>query len=111
MLLWSDDSGDSTGANLESQKGVMDGVIQSFPAPRLVLQHSTVNTSESSSSFRRDKQRGEILMIAPAVVNYAVPKLQEKGYQLVTVNTCLGDSGSPYQYVGEPGQQDGSWTC
>jgi hypothetical protein len=50
-------------------------------------------------------------MIAPAVVNYAVPKLQEKGYQLVTVNTCLGDSGSPYQYVGEPGKQDASWTC
>ena len=50
-------------------------------------------------------------MIAPAVVNYAVPKLLAKGYKLVTVNTCLGDGGSPYQYVGEPGKQDGSWTC
>jgi hypothetical protein len=61
MLLWSDDSGDSTGASLESQEGVMDGVIQSFPAPRLVLQHSTVNTSESSSSFKeRQTKRGDI---------------------------------------------------
>ena len=51
MLLWSDDSGDSTGANLESQKGVMDGVIQSFPAPRMVLQHSTVDTGESPLFF------------------------------------------------------------
>jgi len=50
-------------------------------------------------------------MIAPGVVNYAVPRLLAKGYKLVTVNTCLGDSGSPYQYVGEPGKQDESWTC
>jgi hypothetical protein len=89
----------------------MDGVVQSFPAPRMVLQHSTVDTGESSCSFRRGEERGEILMIAPAVVNYAVPKLLAKGYKLVTVGTCLGDSGSPYQYVGEPGKQDGSWIC
>jgi hypothetical protein len=51
MLLWSDDSGDSTGASLESQQAVMDGVVQSFPAPRMVLQHSTVDTGESPHFF------------------------------------------------------------
>jgi hypothetical protein len=51
MLLWSDDSGDSTGASLESQEGVMEGVVQSFPAPRMVLQHSTVDTGESPLFF------------------------------------------------------------
>jgi len=52
------------------------------------------------------------LMIAPGVLNYAVGQLQGKGYQIVSVDTCLGSDGEyPYQYVGEPGQQDGSWTC
>jgi hypothetical protein len=50
MLLWSDDSGDSSDASIDSQERVMDGVISSFPAPRMVLQHSTVDSGESSSS-------------------------------------------------------------
>ena len=53
-----------------------------------------------------------ILIIAPGVLNYAVGQLQGKGYQIVSVDTCLGSDGEyPYEYVGEPGQQDGSWTC
>jgi len=47
MVLWTDDTGDASGASSKSQEGVMDGVIQSFPSPRMVLQHSTVDSGES----------------------------------------------------------------
>ena len=47
MILWTDDTGDASGASSKTQEGVMDGVIQSFPAPRMVLQHSTVESGES----------------------------------------------------------------
>lgn len=60
----------------------------------MVLQHSTVPEA------------------ATQVVPWAVPQLQSKGYQLVSVDTCLGSSGEwPYQWVGQPGQRDGSWQC
>ena len=62
------------------------------------------------ASIRLDDDGGGILIVAPGVLDYAVPQLLGKGYQLVTVNTCL-DSGVPYKHVGEPGKQDGSWTC
>lgn len=39
-------------------------------------------------------------------------QLQNRGYQLVAVDTCLGDDGEwPYQWVGQPGNPDGSWRC
>ena len=62
------------------------------------------------ASIRLDDDGGGILIVAPGVLDYAVPQLLGKGYQLVTVDTCLG-GGDPYQYVGQPGKQDGSWTC
>jgi hypothetical protein len=88
----------------------MDGVINSYPETHIVLQHSVLETSTSSSSLSRKYRM--ILTIAPGVLNYAVGQLQGKGYQIVSVDTCLGSDGEyPYEYVGEPGQQDGSWTC
>ena len=53
MLLWSDDTGDASGASMKSQEGVMDSVIQSFPAPRIVLQHSTIDSGEFPPSFNK----------------------------------------------------------
>lgn len=47
MVLWSDDTQDASGASVGAQQGVMDGVINSFPNPKLVLQHSVLDTSES----------------------------------------------------------------
>jgi len=96
----------------------MDGVINSYPETHIVLQHSVLDTSTFFSSFsfmpcswRAIKERTP-LTSAPGVLNYAVGQLQGKGYQIVSVDTCLGSDGEyPYQYVGEPGQQDGSWTC
>ena len=62
-------------------------------------------------SFMRKKDNGrKRLIVALGVLDYAVPQLLGEGYQLVTVDTCLGGE-DPYQYVGEPGKQDGSWTC
>jgi len=59
----------------------------------MVLQHSVLDTTAG-------------------VVGYAAGQLQGKGYDLVAVDVCLGSDGEyPYQYVGEPGVQDGSWTC
>jgi len=100
----------------------MDGVINSYPETHIVLQHSVLETSKLLSSFlvyfvllpgrAREMIVRMWLMVAPGVLNYAVGQLQGKGYQIVSVDTCLGSDGEyPYQYVGEPGQQDGSWTC
>ena len=60
--------------------------------------------------MRSDDDGGGILIVAPGVLDHAVPQLLAKGYQLVTVDTCSGGD-DPYHYVGEPGKQDGSWTC
>ena len=90
----------------------MDSVIASFPAPRMVLQHSTIDSVEFPFSFwiRVDGDGRKRLIVAFGVLDYAVPQLLAKGYQLVTVDTCLG-GGDPYKHVGEPGKQDGYWTC
>ena len=42
----------------------------------------------------------------------AASALQQAGYELVAVDTCIGSAGEwPYEYVGEPGTPDGSWVC
>jgi len=51
MILWSDDTGDASGASMKSQEEVMENVIQSFPAPRIVLQHCTIDSGEFPPSF------------------------------------------------------------
>lgn len=92
VFLWSEDSGDSLGASVASQKGVYDGVANSYPSPHIVLNHSP----EPSTVFD--------------TLPYAVSLLQNKGYQLVAVDTCMGSQGEwPYQWIGQP--QSGSWQC
>lgn len=91
LFLWSDDTQDASGASVGAQQAVMDGVINSYPQPKMVLQHSVLGST-------------------PGVVGYAAGQLQGRGYQLVSVDTCLGSDGEwPYEYVGEP--QQGSWSC
>jgi hypothetical protein len=48
LFLWSDDTQDASGASIGAQQGVMDGVINSYPEPHMVLQHSVLDTSKSS---------------------------------------------------------------
>lgn len=69
-------------------------IAPQYPAPQLILQHSVIE----------DTSR--------VVMPYAIPKLQNAGYRLVSVDTCLGSDGVwPYEYVGEPQERDDSWHC
>ncbi|WVR06675.1 hypothetical protein IAU60_003707 [Kwoniella sp. DSM 27419] len=94
VFLWSDDTGDANGESVDYSKNVIDGVANSYPSPKMVLEHSVIDTTASQ------------------VVPYAINRLNSAGYQLVAVDTCLGDDGEwPYEYVREPGSPDGSWHC
>jgi peptidoglycan/xylan/chitin deacetylase (PgdA/CDA1 family) len=46
VFLWSDDTEDASGSSIGFQQGVLDGVINSYPQPHMVLQHSVLDTSE-----------------------------------------------------------------
>lgn len=92
--MWDSLSSDSVGASVSAQKKAMDDVVNAYPSPRLPLLHSTIAATSQQ------------------VLPYIVPKLKAKGYQLVSVDTCLGSSGEwPYAYVGQPGLRDGNWKC
>jgi peptidoglycan/xylan/chitin deacetylase (PgdA/CDA1 family) len=94
VFLWSDDIGDANGESVSYSDGVYWNIINDYPNPHLVLDHSTIQTTSSE------------------VLPWAVPQLQSQGYQLVAVDTCLGANGEwPYEWVGNPGNPDGSWTC
>ncbi|KAL1408064.1 hypothetical protein Q8F55_004861 [Vanrija albida] len=92
LFLWSEDTGDANGDSPQHSKDVISGMR--YPSPHLVLQHSTIPTTSSQ------------------VVPFSVPKLTCQGYSLRSVDTCLGSNGEwPYQYIGPPGNPDGSWHC
>jgi hypothetical protein len=94
VFLWNQDTGDASGESTSYSTGVINDAASQFPSPELILMHSTIDST------------------AYDVAPYAVGTLQRAGYQLVAVDTCLGDDGEwPYEYVGEPGTPDGSWTC
>jgi peptidoglycan/xylan/chitin deacetylase (PgdA/CDA1 family) len=92
MFLWTDDVHDADLAPVNQSKDVYDQVASSYPAPHIILDHSVYNSTVND------------------VVPYGVTKLKDQGYQLVSVNTCIGDQGEwPYEWVGEP--QSGDWQC
>ncbi|WWC88290.1 uncharacterized protein L201_003198 [Kwoniella dendrophila CBS 6074] len=94
VFIWSDDTQDASGATVQFSENVLQQVANDYPNPHLVLDHSVIQTTSSE------------------VLPNSVWKLQQAGYQLVAVDTCLGDAGEwPYEYIGEPGTPDGSWTC
>lgn len=112
LFLWSEDTQDASGASVQFSEGVMDGVINSAPQPHMVLSHSVVSTSKSLDMDVSESSTDPNILAAFDVVPYAAGRLQNAGYQLVSVDTCLGDAGEwPYEYVGQPGTPDGSWTC
>ncbi|ORY24583.1 putative deacetylase [Naematelia encephala] len=93
VILWTEDTGDANGESVQFSENVIDG-INDFPNPHLVLEHSPIDTTHSQ------------------VVPYAISTLQERGWQLVAIDTCLGSNGEwPYEYVGEPGTPDDTWHC
>ncbi|TYJ53880.1 hypothetical protein B9479_005502 [Cryptococcus floricola] len=93
VFLWSDDTEDSLGGGAAKGEEVLDGVAADYPNPHLVLSHSTYQQNPDT------------------VLPHSIPKLEAAGYKIVTVGECLGTDESPYEYVGEPQSDDGSWTC
>ncbi len=79
-------SGDSLGASAQESINRYDDVANQHPSSILALNHETIaSTSEQ-------------------VVPYAIQRLQQAGYRLVTLAECLGQQ--PYQWVGEPQTRD-----
>lgn len=93
VVLWDSDTRDTSGATVAESEAVVQRVIDDFPNPHLVLQHSIMYDTPTY------------------IVPWSVPRLQARGYQLVTVDACLGDGVSPYKVVGPPGVPDASWHC
>nr|ODN92440.1 deacetylase [Cryptococcus depauperatus CBS 7841] len=93
VILWSDDTGDSLGQPPSYSEELLETVAGDYPNPHLVLAHSTISTTPSE------------------VILQSAPKLKGAGYQLMTVNDCIGDSDYPYEIVGQPGIKDQTWTC
>ncbi|TFK95792.1 carbohydrate esterase family 4 protein [Pterulicium gracile] len=91
VVIWDFDSTDSIGATPEESKALYDKTISEKPKSILALNHEVYRTSVQD------------------VLPYAISKLTEAGYELVTLAECLGEE--PYQNVGKPGKKDGMWKC
>ncbi|KAF8896035.1 carbohydrate esterase family 4 protein [Infundibulicybe gibba] len=91
LVIWDFDSGDSVGATPAQSKASYDGLVGGHPSTILALNHEVYETT------------------AHQVLPYAISKLQQAGYRLVSVAECLGMSA--YQNTGPPGVRDSSWHC
>ncbi|GAA5917816.1 hypothetical protein JCM8208_000398 [Rhodotorula glutinis] len=89
VVNWNFDSGDTSG------KSASDSIAAyrklSYPTSYIALNHETYKTT--------------VDQVIPAVV----PALKAKGYKLVSMAECLGQSA--YQSTGTAGKRDSSWTC
>ncbi|CAE6471485.1 unnamed protein product [Rhizoctonia solani] len=91
VVIWDFDSADSIGATAEQSKSHYDNILGQHSSNILTLNHETIETTPHQ------------------VIPYALKKIQEKGYRMVTVAECLGME--PYQSKTSPATRDGSWTC
>ncbi|KAK7695570.1 hypothetical protein QCA50_000206 [Cerrena zonata] len=91
VVIWDFDSGDSVGATPAQSKASYDQLVSRRPSNVLALNHEVYERT------------------AHEVLPYAIQRLQNAGYRLVTLAECLGMQ--PYQSVGAPGTPDASWTC
>ncbi|CAE6439118.1 Chitin deacetylase [Rhizoctonia solani] len=91
VVIWDFDSEDSIGATAEQSKKYYDNILDRHPSHILTLNHETIETT------------------AHQVIPYALKKIKEKGYRMVTVAECLGQK--PYQAQTEPAHRDESWRC
>ncbi|KAH9483588.1 hypothetical protein JR316_0003058 [Psilocybe cubensis] len=86
VVIWDLDSGDSTGASVQSSKNTYSSRISAHPSTILALNHETIETT------------------AHQVLPYAIQQLKAAGYRLVTVAECLGKPA--YQSVVAPSPRD-----
>ncbi|BGP51568.1 hypothetical protein JCM10450v2_007515 [Rhodotorula kratochvilovae] len=88
-VLWNFDAGDALGRSASEIISAYNSL--SYPDSYIALNHETVSATVDT--------------VLPAVI----PALLSRGYELVTVAECLGQSA--YQSVGAPSARDDSWTC
>ncbi|CCO37061.1 carbohydrate esterase family 4 protein [Rhizoctonia solani AG-1 IB] len=72
VVIWDFDSADSIGATAEQSKSHYDNILGQHPSSILTLNHETIETTPNQ------------------VIPYALQKIQEKGFKMVTVAECLG---------------------
>jgi len=94
-VVWSFDSGDSTGSTTSQSESAYKTLAKDYPTPQIALNHETYSTT--------------VKTVAP----YALQLMHSKGYKLVSVADCLGIS--PYQEVYTPSnklpKRDSTWHC
>jgi peptidoglycan/xylan/chitin deacetylase (PgdA/CDA1 family) len=90
-VLWDLDSGDSTGSSVAQQKSQYDAVVKRHPSTVLSLEHEVYETT------------------AHQTLQYAITKLKNAGYKLVTVAECVGKN--PYQSVAAAQSRTSDWHC
>ncbi|RDB28972.1 hypothetical protein Hypma_014961 [Hypsizygus marmoreus] len=91
VVIWDFDSQDSVGASVSQSKALYDQIISQHPSTILPLNHETIETTVHQ------------------VLPYAISKLKQAGYRLVTLSECLGLPA--YQRVTTPGVRDSTWHC
>ncbi|ELU39055.1 carbohydrate esterase family 4 protein [Rhizoctonia solani AG-1 IA] len=95
---WDFDSGDAAGVSSRSQ---YNKLIMSGPDSILTLNHET----KPKCVHRLVVEYGtNAISSSEDVIPYAIQQIKAKGYKLVTVAECLGES--PYQSTGTPSSRD-----
>ncbi|CAE6526854.1 unnamed protein product [Rhizoctonia solani] len=89
VAIWDFDSGDTSGTSATESKNQYNKLIMSSPDSILTLNHETQGNED--------------------VIPYAIQQIKAKGYKMVTVAECLGES--PYQSTGSPSARNSSWKC
>ncbi|CAE6445168.1 unnamed protein product [Rhizoctonia solani] len=91
VAIWDFDSGDAASVLPAESKNQYSKLIMSGPDSILTLNHETKQPTIED------------------VIPYAIQQIKAKGYKMVTVAECLGES--PYQSTGSPASRDSSWKC
>lgn len=93
IVLWSDDSGDSTGGSAQQSYDLYNGFAHESPRrPHMALSHETQEVA------------------IQAIRMGTVSQLANAGINLQTVAQCTDDQ-NPYIHVGGYQQRDSSWVC
>ncbi|KZT39822.1 carbohydrate esterase family 4 protein [Sistotremastrum suecicum HHB10207 ss-3] len=94
LVLWDFDSGDSTGSSVSQSEQAYTNLLNTWPDNILPLNHETYETT------------------AHDILPWLLQQLNDRGYNMVTLATCLGKS--PYKKEGttyQPSPRDNSWVC
>ncbi|CAE6491102.1 unnamed protein product [Rhizoctonia solani] len=99
VAIWDFDSGDTSGTLPAESKNQYNKLIMSSPDSILTLNHET---QEPLTLLK-------MATLSDDIIPYAIQQIKAKGYKMVTVAECLGQS--PYQSTGSPSARSSSWKC